>query len=362
MTRTERFCWTAFVLGFLAMFVGTAWQTREARAQSRPAPQVATDWRQLTGTPQSVDLASIRPLEIVHYSWPLREADVLPAPAWWLSDFVRITRGATVHADTATTEAHVRAVARIAAQYRASVAIVHTPYHHASWADGDPRHVDATYWPFWTARLTAMKGWVEAEGASVRCIIFDSERFRIQPADGSGMVDQAKSIDDAKRLTREWNAAARARYDEAYDAVKGIFGAEVYVEWYSRGWYRPIGVTAWQRNAGPYYHFDGSEKGDGVSAVVTRPDWTEPSISAVYETLLRGKPTDRLVTWIWLGSGYRYASGTLSVDDDWDFGTDAARGLARLRSDFRGRQACIIFYPSPGSNPHWLRHFAEYAK
>lgn len=288
-----------------------------------------------------------------HYSWPIRAEDVLPTPAWWLHDYIRITRGVSIHADTGTTEAHVRALAKLAAQYRASVAIVHGPYHHASWPTipgthtADPRITDVTYWPWWTQRLTKMKGWVESEGASVRMVIFDCERFILKAAEDKG--------------AEEWNAAMRTRYDEAYDATKAIFGQSCYVEWYSRGWYRPIGVTRVQRYI-PYGHFDLTEKGDGVSAVITRPDWTEPMVASVYETALRAPgQNDRLVTWIWLGSGYRYEAGTLAADTDWDYGVDAARGLARLRDDFRGRLAGVIFYPSPGSNPHWLRHFAEYA-
>lgn len=352
MTRTERFAWTIGVLGILALV------TVRATAQDRVPPQTtqATDWRALTATPQSVDLASIKPLEVVHYSWPIRPQDVTP-PAWWLHDFVRITRGATIAADTGTTEAHVRALAHVAAQYRASVAIVMAPYHHVSWADGDPRKTDATYWPFWRERLTAMKGWVDDESvrngaahgvSSVRMVIFDCERFRLKDA--------------AEKDAAEWNAAMKARYDEAYDVAKDVFGPECYVEWYSRGWYRPIGVEAWQRNVGPYYHFDGTEKGDGVSAVVTRPDWTDPSMAAVYETLLRGKATDRLVTWVWLGSGYRYVNGSLGADYNWDYGLEKAAALAKVRREFRERTAAVIFYPSPGSNPHWLRHFAEYAR
>lgn len=351
MTRTERFAWTIGVLGILALV------TVRATAQDRVPPTTtqATDWRALTATPQSVDLASIKPLEIVHYSWPIRPQDVLPTPAWWLHDYVRITRGATVNADMGTTEAHVRALAKVAAQYRASVAIVMAPYHHVSWADGDPRKTDATYWPFWRERLAAMKGWVDDESvrngaahgvSSVRMVIFDCERFRLKDA--------------AEKGAAEWNAAMKARYDEAYDAAKGVFGADCLVEWYSRGWYRPIGITGWQRNIG-YYHFDGTEKGDAVSAVVTRPDWTEPSIAAVYETLNRAKPTDRLVTWIWLGAAYRYEAGVLAADYDHDIGADACRRLRTLRT-LSPRQACNIFYPGPGANPHWLRNFAEYAR
>lgn len=349
MTRTERFWWTAPVVVFLAMLIGV----NLARAQDRdpPAATQPIDWRALTATPQSVDLASIAPLEVVHYSWPIRAVDVLPTSAWWLHDFVRITRGASVSADTSTTEAHVRALAKVAAQYRASVAVVMAPYHHASWSDGDPRRTDATYWPWWSARLTVMRGWVEAEGATVGCVIFDCERFVLK-----------SSAADLKSYPG-WNEAARHRYDEAYDAVKAVFGQSCYVEWYSRGWYRPIGTTRIQRMAGPYSHFDLSERGDGVSAVVTRPDWTEPAIASVYETAMRSSgESDPLAIWLWMGSGYRYTAGTLSVASDWDYGLPAARALARLRTSFPGRLRAVIFYPSPGINRHWLRHFAEYAK
>lgn len=306
------------------------------------------------------ELANLKPLAKPHYSWPIHTTHLdRRTTSLWLEDFIRITRTATID-EEAMDRRRVATLVRICRDHGATLGLKMSPWHSLPYTkDRDPTvrgKPEAEAATRVLTRLTEFRRLVDEAnrslGAQVRVavILYDTEVFELKkPADPGAEA---------------WNTAMRIKYNAAYDLAKRVF-PDAYVDWYGRGWMRFFAIertTGWGRST----WFDLTEKGDGASAVLYCMPMIEDSIECFHRTVAdaREHGISKVTPWLGLGCGYHPDEGkkTVSYYEDWRYPPQVA---ARFGFEVNRRWAQAPhanFYPGPGQNPYWFKHFIAYCR
>lgn len=322
-------------------------------------------------------LAPLKPLQKVHYSWPLLPEWPKSAADSLALQYVRVSGAFTLSVEWTNATQIETAVGLCAAVNQsksrsspASIALNYSPWHakfdkQAPPTDTGPSHA-AELREFKDKFEFVRRGIEQANrrqnaDVAVTAILLDSERFRVKPASEPGAA--------------EWNAAIRAKHDAVYDIAKQVYPG-VRVVWYGFGAVQP-GATDSGWAPAPWH--DLQEKTDCFSPSLYRlPDQT-----GTRETFERTAAEARkrnvkdVVPWVALASGYKPEPKAPwgKWQDNWDYDVfhswQAGRELnnawfAQRPEAFAPYDLApvVCLYPRPFDTrtPGWGRHFVAYVR
>ena len=308
-----------------------------------------------------------RPLQKVHYSWPVRLDDY--SDEQWFQ-YARLTHAISLSGAFADEKQISRAtrlcnrVNVLGDENFASLGFVFSPWDRRWKSSTPPSDVasdGAEEVKFLSDRASFLANAVrdanERFSAEVRvtCVMLECERF-------------FTSTDDP-----EHNLAMDRCYDAAYDIVRAAF-KDARIEWYNRGSFHP---DATQDGWSPSRHFTGREKGDSFSCSLYRVPEIETTREIFRRTAAHAEEfgCDNVTPWVALASGYkRQANEFQEWSFDWNYDLIYSYLLGgeinnpwfadetrRLRFAPWGRAEVAVFYPEPfGRAPHWGQHFIAY--
>ncbi len=314
-------------------------------------------------------LRELKPLQKVHYSWPVPVMDISEE---LLFEYTRLTHAISLSGEWGQPAQIDRAV-MICKQVNAegpsvpaSIGINYSVWHRRFGKDLPPTDTGSTHQAeleYLQSRLEAFRlSLAEANkrhGTDVKisAILFDSERFHARPKD------------------EEWNRAITAKYDAAYDLVRTIF-PKVRIEWYGRGAVQPgASPSGWSQAS----YFTLKEKGESFGCSL----YQVPEIGYTREIFRRTVRNaeqhgcQQVTPWIALASGYRrqvdkYHAWSFDWNYDliysWKLGAEINHpwfGAEERHERFApwNRSRIAIFYPEPfGRVPHWPEHFVAYVR
>ena len=315
-------------------------------------------------------LQPLKPLQKVHYSFPLPPRLLEDPRNLLLYEYVRITHAACVRGESATARqvgvatAVCQAVNAAGPPIPASLAVNYSPWHRKFDRTSSPTRRGPSHQAevsTFRNHLSAIRGWLgeanrrHQDRVRISAILLDSERFRIRKDD------------------QVWNAALTAKYDAIYDVARGTF-PDARVEWYGRGIRRGPYTTGWA----DHRHFTFQEKGDAFSCSLYRvPElgYTRETFKRTVE-LAKAHGCPEVTPWVALAAGYRRKVDKYHEwEFDWDYDPVYSHLLGReINQSWYGRHPdrfapwdaakVVAFYPQPFDprTPAWGKHFVAYVR
>ncbi|MGB0580558.1 MAG: hypothetical protein ACPGVU_12705 [Limisphaerales bacterium] len=343
---------------FILLLALVVCPTTARAADTKPSEEQIHKW-----------LRGLKPLQKVHYSWPLPFQDV---PNTMLFEYARITHALSLSGEWTSPRDLERAVQACKLvndtkpKIPASIGINFSMWHRRFGKDLPPTDTGPTHWAelaYLRQRLEFIRDAVKAANSrvqgtvSVTALLVDSERFH------------TKTNDTA------WNKAMTAKYDTAHEIVRSIF-PQARVDYYARGaWHPGASPSGWSE--AKYFALD--EKGDSFGCSL----YNGPEIGYTREIFRRTAANaekhgcSEVTPWIALGSGFRrqtteYHEFSLNWNYDliysWKLGAEINvpwYGVVEREKRFAPwRKAKVaIFYPEPfGRSPYWIDHFVAYVR
>lgn len=340
------------------------------------APKAAASQPASQGGDMLALLRELKPLQKVHYSFPVPDR-WLESPEHSIArEYVRITHAISFRGE-AVTGAQVDVAVAICAAVnaekpnpQASIGINYSPWHRQFGKDLPPTDNGPTAQAELgdqRERMANMRAWIDASNrrlksdVRVTALLFDCERFQVKSAGQPGAA--------------EWNAAIREKLTESVRIGKAAFpGASVV--WYGQG-----AVQLCNRDDGwcedAYMPVD--VPGDAFCVSLYRV----PELGDVREEFRRtveharrcGK--DAVVPWVALGCGWRRAvdGPAWAWTFDWDYELVYSWSLGReINMPWYAQHSqrfapwdaakFVVFYPNPFDVrvPAGPRHFVAYVR
>ncbi len=313
-------------------------------------------------------LRELKPLQKIHYSWPLptKILDNPNDPRY--REYVRLTHAACF--GDAVTASQVGAAVIVCQtvnqgnpKIRASLGINYSPWHRG-FGENPPTEsglLQLRELERFEKTLSDIKTWLSVANSRHDCnveltaVMLDTECFHIREND------------------KLWNDSITRKHNLIYDISKKVF-PEAMVIRYGRGIQRVNYGTGWDHFK--YYTF--AEKGDCFSCALYRV----PEIGQMRETFRRTFELAKLhgseivVPTVALGAGYRRKVEKYQEwQSDWDFDPVYSWSLgAELNHPWFaarpqryapwGAAKYVKFYPAPFNEktPSWIKHFIAYVR
>lgn len=321
-------------------------------------------------------LRELKPLQKIHYSFPVPDAWLTPAGQPLAMEYARITHALSLGAVSTTgSQANVAvgicaALNRAGARPRVAIALNYSPWHNQFGKDLPPTDngptADAEVQMF-RRRMELLRDWftqaarASGESVDVGAVLLDSERFHCRDPGAPGAA--------------EWNAAIRAKHDAFYDLCKSVF-PEARVIWYGFGATGPASSeSGWSRAT--YYDLAG--KNDGWSTSLYYGPEIDTQRQQVRRTVADAEQhgVREVIPFVTLGCGYkRQVDGpewawtfvwNYDLVYSWQLGRELNVGWYGERPQrYAPYQAVpvVCFYPGPFDPraPYWPIHFIAYVR
>ncbi|MEK6674621.1 MAG: hypothetical protein AABZ47_03080 [Planctomycetota bacterium] len=339
---------------------------------SRPSPPATASKQVLIPNEAAVVelLSPLKPLQKVHYSWPLPNSMLEQPDGRLLREYVRLSHAVTISGEWCIQQhvvAAVQACKRENAEtpsIPASLALCFKPWHRRFGkelpvTDCGPSHQAELV--FFQERITTIRDWLAAANKEfgarieVTALLFDSERLYARPNDA------------------EWNKAITQKYDAFYDIGKRVF-PNARIEWYGRGIQRTAHSSGWSSYG--WNTFD--NKADSFSCSLYRVAETDTMRESFRRTVELAKKSGKedVTPWVALGSGYKpHARKFQEWTSDWDYDlihswtigaeiNDPRYGAEPERYAPWNAAKVVVFYPQPFDprTPSWAKHFVAYVR